>query len=114
MHYLFLSKIRLGSWHPGTHLWEPQRAKGIALEKVITGALTDTFKDKDYQELGVNVLLAQSSNFQHASPLKRSLKLKLHQLKAYEPLYRSSLTAKALAPKSNRFPPESLHMEAME
>lgn len=42
-----------------------------------------------------NVLLAQSTNFQHTSLLKCSLKLKLHQLKAYKPPYRRSLMVKA-------------------
>lgn len=56
---------------------------------------TKTLKDKSCQELRVNVLLAHSTNFQHTSLLKCSLKLKVHRLKAYEPLYRSSLMVKA-------------------
>lgn len=55
----------------------------------------ETFKDKGCQEIRVNVLLAYSTNFQHTSLLKCPLKLKLHQLKAYEPLYRRSLMVKA-------------------
>lgn len=59
----------------------------------------DTFKDKDCQECSVTVLLAHSTNFQHTSLLQCSLKLKLNQLKAklkaYEPLYCSSLMGKA-------------------
>lgn len=55
----------------------------------------DTLKDKSCQELHVNVLLADSTNFQHTSLLKCSLKLKLHHLKAYEPLYGRSLMVKA-------------------
>lgn len=70
-------------------------SEGITLEKLTSAAVTETFKDKDCQELRFNVLLAQSTNFQHTSLLKCSLKLKLHQLKAYKAPYRRSLTVKA-------------------
>lgn len=52
--------------------------------------MMETLKDKDCQELRFNVLLGQSTNFQHTSLLQCSLKLKLHRLKAYKPLYRRS------------------------
>lgn len=55
----------------------------------------ETLKDKGRQELRSNVLLAQSTNFQHTSLLKCSLKLKLHQLKAYKPSYRRGSMVKA-------------------
>lgn len=42
----------------------------------------------------LNVLLTKCTNFQHTSTLKCSLKLKLHQLKVYKPLYHSSLTVR--------------------
>lgn len=52
-------------------------------------------KDKGCRELRSNVLLAQTTNFQHTSLLKCSLKLKLHQLRAYKPPYLCSFTVKA-------------------
>ena len=70
-------------------------SEGITLEKPTSGAMTETFKDNGCQELRFNVLLAQSTNFQHTSLLKCSLKLKLHQLKAYKPPYRRSSMVKA-------------------
>lgn len=57
--------------------------QGITTETLTSGAMTKTLKDKDFQGLGFNVLLAHSTNFQHTSLLKPSLKLKLHQLTAY-------------------------------
>ena len=71
-------------------------SEGITLEKPTSGAMMETWRDKGCQEHRFNVLLAQSTNFQHTSLLKCSLKLKLHQLKAYKLPYRSSLTVKAI------------------
>ena len=69
--------------------------EGITLEKPPSGANTETLKNEGCQKLGFNVLLAQTTNLQHTSLLKCSLKLKLHQLKAYKPPYRSRFTVKA-------------------
>lgn len=57
-----------------------------------------------------NVLLAQSTNFQHTSLLKCSLKLKLHQLKAYKPPYRRSLMVKAQLLEAIPFSPGQASM----
>lgn len=90
------------------------RSEGITLKKPTSGAMTETLKDKASHELRFNVLLAHSTNFQHTSLLKCSLKLKLHQLKAYKPLYRCSSTVKAQLLKSHfLFHWTSLHAPAM-
>lgn len=64
---------------PSVHM----QSQGITTETLTSGAMTKTLKDKGFQGLGFNVLLAHSTNFQHTSLLKPSLKLKLHQLTAY-------------------------------
>lgn len=64
---------------PSVHV----QSQGITTKTLTSGAMTKTLKDKGFQGLCFNVLLAHSTNFQHTSLLKPSLKLKLHQLTAY-------------------------------
>lgn len=59
-----------------------------------------TLKRLELPGARVNVLLAHSTNFQHTSLLKCSLKLNLHHLKAYEPRHHCSLMVKAQRPKA--------------